>query len=80
MAHDHHFSELIDGYLGRHRVKPGITGWAQVNGCRGETKTLEDMRRRIEFDLQYIDNWSLVFDLKILMLTPASGFVHENAY
>ncbi len=80
VAHDRHYAELIDGYLGRHRVKPGITGWAQVNGYRGETRTLEDMRRRIELDLQYIDNWSLGLDLKILLRTPMAGFVHENAY
>jgi putative colanic acid biosynthesis UDP-glucose lipid carrier transferase len=71
---------LIDGYLGRHRVKPGITGWAQVNGCRGETITVDDMRRRIALDLQYIDNWSLGLDLKILLRTPFVGFVNEKAY
>lgn len=80
VAHDRHYAELIDGYLARHRVKPGITGWAQVNGYRGETRTLEDMRRRIELDLQYIDNWSLFLDLKILLRTPSAGFIHENAY
>ena len=80
IAHDRHYAELIDGYLGRHRVKPGITGWAQVHGYRGETRTLEDMRRRIEFDLHYIDNWSLALDLRILLRTPLTGFVHENAY
>ena len=80
IAHDHHYSELIDGYLGRHRVKPGITGWAQVNGCRGETRSAEDMRRRIELDLYYIDNWSLSLDLKILCRTPMVGFVNEMAY
>jgi Undecaprenyl-phosphate glucose phosphotransferase len=80
IAHDHHYSELIDGYLGRHRVKPGITGWAQVNGCRGETRSADDMRRRIELDLYYIDNWSLSLDLKILLRTPLVGFMNENAY
>lgn len=80
IAHDRHYAELIDGYLGRHRVKPGITGWAQVHGYRGETRTVEDMRRRIEFDLHYIDNWSLALDLRILLRTPLTGFVHENAY
>ncbi len=80
IAHDRHYAELIDGYLGRHRVKPGITGWAQVHGYRGETRTVEDMRRRIEFDLHYIDNWSLALDLKILLRTPMTGFVHQNAY
>ena len=80
IAHDRHYAELIDGYLGRHRVKPGITGWAQVHGYRGETRTVEDMRRRIEFDLHYIDNWSLALDLRILLRTPLTGFVHDNAY
>lgn len=80
IAHDQHYAALIDGYLGRHRVKPGITGWAQINGCRGETRTVEEMRRRIELDLYYIDNWSLSLDLKILLRTPVVGFVNENAY
>ena len=80
IAHDEHYATLIDGYLGRHRVKPGITGWAQVNGCRGETKSPEDMRRRVELDLYYIENWSLGLDLKIWLRTPLVGFVHQNAY
>jgi putative colanic acid biosynthesis UDP-glucose lipid carrier transferase len=80
IAHDRQYAELIDGYLGRHRVKPGITGWAQVHGYRGETRTVEDMQRRIEFDLYYIDNWSLALDLRIMLRTPFTGFVHENAY
>ena len=71
---------LIDDYLGRHRVKPGITGWAQVHGCRGETRTVDEMRRRIELDLEYIDNWSLWFDLHILVRTVLVGFVHRNAH
>jgi lipopolysaccharide/colanic/teichoic acid biosynthesis glycosyltransferase len=61
-------------------VKPGITGWAQVNGLRGETDTPEKMRRRVQFDLHYIDNWSLVFDLKIILLTPLAVLGKENAY
>ncbi|MEZ5861301.1 MAG: undecaprenyl-phosphate glucose phosphotransferase [Geminicoccaceae bacterium] len=80
VAHNDHYAALIDGYLGRHRVKPGITGWAQVNGCRGETITVDDMRRRIALDLQYIDNWSLGLDLKILLRTPLVGLVNEKAY
>ena len=64
----------------RHEVPPGITGWAQVNGLRGETDTPEKMRARVQHDLYYIDNWSLMFDLKILMLTPFHGFVNRNAY
>jgi putative colanic acid biosynthesis UDP-glucose lipid carrier transferase len=80
VAHDRHYAELIDGYLGRHRVKPGITGWAQVNGFRGETKTLDDMRRRIELDLFYIDHWSLLFDFRIILRTLFVGFAHTKAY
>jgi Undecaprenyl-phosphate glucose phosphotransferase len=80
IAHDHHYADLIDDYLGRHRVKPGMTGWAQVNGYRGETKTVEQMRRRIELDLEYIDSWSLWLDLKILARTVVVGFRHPNAY
>ena len=64
----------------RHDVKPGITGWAQINGLRGETDTPEKMRRRVEYDLHYIDNWSLLFDLRILFLTLFVGFVNRNAY
>jgi len=80
VAHDRLYAEEIDGYLGRHRVKPGITGWAQVNGCRGETRTVAEMRRRIELDLEYIDNWSLWFDVRILVRTAMVGFSQEGAY
>ena len=80
VAHDRLYAEEIDGYLGRHRVKPGITGWAQVNGCRGETRTTAEMRRRIELDLEYIDNWSLWFDVRILVRTVLVGFRQAEAY
>jgi Undecaprenyl-phosphate glucose phosphotransferase len=80
VALNEEFAEVINGYLARHRVKPGITGWAQVNGLRGETDTLDKMRRRVEHDLYYIDNWSLLFDLKILIATMAVGFMNKNAY
>ena len=80
VAHDEYYATLIDGYLGRHRAKPGITGWAQVNGCRGEIHTIEDMRRRIELDLFYIDNWSLWFDFRILARTAMICFRDEQAY
>jgi putative colanic acid biosynthesis UDP-glucose lipid carrier transferase len=80
VAHNQQFAQIIDDYLSRHRVKPGITGWAQINGLRGETDTPEKMRARVQHDLYYIDNWSLLFDLKILALTPFRGFVHRNAY
>ncbi|MBX3518364.1 MAG: undecaprenyl-phosphate glucose phosphotransferase [Rhodospirillales bacterium] len=74
------FAALIDGYNGRHRVKPGITGWAQVNGFRGETDTIEKMQARIEHDVWYIENWSLWLDLRILLMTVAKGLVHPHAY
>ena len=80
IAHNEHYATLIDQYLGRHRVKPGITGWAQIHGHRGETETVEKMRARVECDLYYIDHWSLWFDLRILLMTPFVGFVHRNAY
>ena len=63
------FAELISSFFRRHNVKPGITGWAQVNGYRGDTDTLEKMQRRVEHDLYYIDNWSLLLDLKIILMT-----------
>ena len=63
------FADVVQNYALRHRVKPGITGWAQVNGWRGETKTVEDIRQRVEHDLHYIENWSFSLDAKILMLT-----------
>src|SRR4051794_14108504 len=69
VAHDTHYAGLVGDYLGRHRVKPGVTGWAQVNGLRGETDTLEKMRARVEHDLYYVDNWSLLLDLQILLRT-----------
>lgn len=80
VAHNEQYAKTIDKYLIRHKVKPGITGWAQVNGLRGETHIPELMRRRVQFDLHYIENWSLLFDLKILALTLFTGFTHENAY
>jgi putative colanic acid biosynthesis UDP-glucose lipid carrier transferase len=80
LAHDRHYADLIDDYLGRHRVKPGITGWAQVHGYRGETRTVEDMRKRIELDLAYIDSWSILLDLRILWRTLFVGFGSRNAY
>lgn len=80
ISHNVEYAEIIDRYLYRHRVKPGITGWAQVNGFRGETSSPSLMRQRVQHDLEYIENWSLLFDLKILLLTLFTGFVHENAY
>jgi Undecaprenyl-phosphate glucose phosphotransferase len=80
VAHNEQFAPMIDDYLSRHRVKPGITGWAQVNGLRGEVDTPQKMQLRVQYDLYYIDNWSLLFDLRILFLTLFVGFVHRNAY
>jgi putative colanic acid biosynthesis UDP-glucose lipid carrier transferase len=74
------YRRRIRGYMLRHRVKPGITGWAQINGWRGETDTPEKMRKRIECDLEYIRNWSLWLDLKIVALTLVRGFGDKNAY
>ena len=79
-SHNEYYAGLIDGYLGRHRVKPGITGWAQVNGLRGETDTIDKMRRRVELDLHYIENWSLGYDLKILALTAIEVCISRSAY
>lgn len=80
LAHNEHYKNLVQDYMQRHRVKPGITGWAQVNGFRGETDTLDKMQQRVEYDLYYIENWSLWLDLKIILLTAFKGFVNKNAY
>ena len=80
VSHNELYRKQISGYMLRHKVKPGITGWAQINGWRGETDTLDKMAKRIEFDLEYIRNWSLTLDLKIFFLTVFKGFVHKNAY
>ena len=75
------FDEAVDGYFARHRVKPGITGWAQINGWRGEIDNAEKIQKRVEFDLYYIENWSVLFDLYILLKTPlALVSKNENAY
>lgn len=80
VAHNEEYAELIDQYLSRHKVKPGITGWAQIHGLRGETDTQEKMEMRVQYDLYYIDNWSLWLDLRIIFRTLLVGFVNENAY
>lgn len=79
-AQDRLYDEAVDGYFARHRVKPGITGWAQINGWRGETDTQEKIQRRVEHDLYYIENWSVIFDLLILLKTPFALAKSENAY
>jgi len=80
IAHNEQYKTLVDRYMQRHRVKPGITGWAQVNGLRGETDTVEKMARRVEYDLYYMQNWSPWFDLRIILLTVFKGFINKNAY
>lgn len=70
------FKKTVPRYMQKHFVKAGITGWAQVNGWRGNT----DLEKRVEYDLYYIENWSLWFDLKIILLTFLHGFIHRNAY
>jgi Undecaprenyl-phosphate glucose phosphotransferase len=79
-AHNEMFEDKISVFSRRHVVKPGITGWAQVNGCRGATDTIESMRQRVEYDLYYIDNWSFWLDLRIIVMTLFSKSAYENAY
>jgi putative colanic acid biosynthesis UDP-glucose lipid carrier transferase len=80
VAHNEQYRKLIKGYMLRHKVKPGITGWAQVNGWRGETDTLDKMQSRVDFDLEYIQNWSLWLDLEIVFLTVFRCLGGKNAY
>ena len=80
VSHNEEYRKKVEFYMLRHKVKPGITGWAQINGWRGETDTLEKMEKRVEFDLQYIKNWSVWLDIKIITLTIFKGFVSKNAY
>jgi Undecaprenyl-phosphate glucose phosphotransferase len=79
-AAEHLYDEAVDGYFARHRVKPGITGWAQINGWRGETDSREKIQRRVEHDLYYIENWSILFDLYIVARTPFALIRGEGAY
>jgi len=79
-AADRQYDDVVDGYFARHRVRPGITGWAQINGWRGETDTPLKIQRRVEHDLAYIENWSLFFDIYILLITPFALIKTENAY
>lgn len=80
VAHNEEYRKLIDGYMLRHKVRPGITGWAQVNGFRGETETLDKMKRRVEYDLHYLRNWSLALDITILLRTARLVVRDGNAY
>jgi Undecaprenyl-phosphate glucose phosphotransferase len=79
-AADTLYEQVVDGYFARHKVRPGITGWAQINGWRGETDTREKIEQRVKYDLDYIDHWSLMFDVKILARTPLALLKSENAY
>ena len=74
------FDQVVEGYFARHRVKPGITGWAQIHGWRGETDSQEKIQRRVEHDLYYIENWSILLDLYIVAHTPFALIRSENAY
>jgi putative colanic acid biosynthesis UDP-glucose lipid carrier transferase len=80
VAHNEQYRKLIRGYMIRHKVKPGITGLAQVNGMRGETDTVEKMKLRIEYDLAYLRSWSIALDLKIILKTVAVVLERKNAY
>ena len=83
VAHTHkglQFEEIIEGYAARHRVKPGITGWAQVNGWRGPTDTIDKLKKRVEYDLYYIENWSILFDIWIIIKTIVLIIKDDKAY
>ncbi len=80
VEHNYKYSKMIQGYFSRHRVKPGITGWAQVNGLRGETETVSKMAARVRYDIFYIENWSFLFDIRILFKTFYAVISQKNAY
>lgn len=80
IEHNEYYKELIPKYMWRHKVKPGITGWAQINGLRGDTSSIDSMKRRVDYDLFYIENWSIWFDLKVIYLTLFSLIRGDNAY
>jgi putative colanic acid biosynthesis UDP-glucose lipid carrier transferase len=80
MAHDNEFDKIVRNYAFRRRVRPGLTGWAQVHGCRGPTPTRASIEERVQFDLWYIDNWSLSLDIAILLWTPIELIRGHNAY
>jgi exopolysaccharide biosynthesis polyprenyl glycosylphosphotransferase len=80
VSHNEQYRALIHGYMLRHKVKPGITGWAQINGWRGETDSVDKMEKRVEYDMHYIRNWSLVMDVRIIAATIFKGFRGQNAY
>jgi lipopolysaccharide/colanic/teichoic acid biosynthesis glycosyltransferase len=80
LAHDNHYADLISRYAFRHHVRPGITGWAQIHGCRGETRTVRSMRERVDRDIWYVDNWSLLLDIRIILRTAVEVMRCRNAY
>ena len=80
IAHNEEYRKIVDNYMIRHKVKPGITGLAQVSGYRGEVDTLDKMEKRVQYDIEYIQNWSLWLDIKIILKTMTKGFSGENAY
>jgi Undecaprenyl-phosphate glucose phosphotransferase len=80
IEHDELYQKVVNGYIHRYRTKPGITGWAQINGYRGETDRVEKMQGRVEHDLYYLRNWSFGLDMRIVVATVAKGLVHRNAY
>ena len=80
VSHNEEYRKQINGYMLRHKIKPGITGWAQVNGWRGETDTLDKMEKRVRYDLEYIQNWSAWLDIKIILMTLFQGFVSKDVY
>ena len=81
ISHTEQYAQLIDQFMVRHFLKPGITGWAQVKGLRGETKTVEEMLGRVEADVWYLENWSFLLDLKIIFLTVTNSIVGDkNAF
>jgi len=80
LEHDELYQSIVSGYIHRYRIKPGITGWAQINGFRGETDRIEKMQSRVEYDLFYLRNWSFGLDIRIVLATILRGFVHSNAY
>ncbi|MFQ3247876.1 MAG: putative colanic acid biosynthesis UDP-glucose lipid carrier transferase, partial [Arenicella sp.] len=80
VAHNEYYRDKVHGYMGRHKIRPGITGWAQINGCRGETEAIETMQRRIRYDLEYIQNWSIALDIRILLKTLYTVLRDRNAY
>ncbi|MGZ5780946.1 MAG: sugar transferase, partial [Burkholderiaceae bacterium] len=80
LQHNEMYKDMLELYMLRHRVKPGITGWAQIHGYRGETDTIDKMEKRVQFDLYYIKNWSLWMDVRIILWTAIKGWTGNNAY